>query len=271
MATPYTIEDTNTYTTKPARQEESSQEQGQSEETRLTLTCMYVYEQPIQQRHSLITTDNTENLDQFSKPVVRILVVGLTGHGKSSPINKIFGKDVARVEHGASACQHDKYIMKYELQYNEATLYVYDTQGMGDANISAEAIFTAVKDELKEVNLMLICHKLVNDGTKRMLQQIVSQCGKDLLNRSVLCYTKADEYKVNDNSIDIQKDSLTKNIKLILTESALTEEEFDAIPICIMSTKGLVFLRWLPFFGNAASSVQTKMPKASLPGMIGTR
>ena len=80
-----------------------------------------------------------------------------------------------------------------------------------------------------------------------MLQQIISQYGKDLLNRSVLCYTKTDEH----NSIDIQKDSLTRNIKSILTESALTKEEFDAISICITSTKEPSLpntLEWLPIF-----------------------
>ena len=196
------------------------------------------------------------NLGQFSKAEVRILVVGPTGHGKSSLINAMLKEDVALVEHGASACKHDEYIMKYKSQYNGTTLYMYDTQGLGDANVSGEDIFKAIKNELKKVDLMLIHHRLYDraeelEATVCVLKKIISQCGKDLLNRSVLCYTRADEYKVNDNSINIQKDSLTRNIKLILTESALTKEEFDAIPICITSTKesSLPFApRWLSFF-----------------------
>ena len=207
--------------------------------------------------NTLNGTDSPEisvNLEQFSKAEVRILVVGLTGHGKSSLINAMLKEDVAPVEHGASACKHDKYIMKHESQYNGVTLYVYDTRGLGDLKVSGEDIFKAIRDELKKVDLMLICHKLyerVKEETECMLHQIISQCGKDLLNRSVLCYTKADEYKVNNNSIDIQKDSLTRNIKPILTESALTEEEFDDIPICITSTKESSLPtapRWLAFF-----------------------
>ena len=58
---------------------------------------------------------STINLGQFTKPVVRILVVRLTGHGKSSLINAMLKEDVAPVEHGASSCKHDEYIMEYKL------------------------------------------------------------------------------------------------------------------------------------------------------------
>ena len=54
--------------------------------------------------------DETESLRKFSKNKVRILLVGLTGHGKSSLINTIMGEDLAKVGHGAKATLHKKFI-----------------------------------------------------------------------------------------------------------------------------------------------------------------
>ena len=198
---------------------------------------------PIRQRHKpTASTEHTAGVQPTCtiptpKPV-RILVVGLTGHGKLSLINKMVGRDVARVEHGASACQHDKYVMKYELHVSclGKLLCVYDTQGLGDSKVSSEAIFNSIRDELKEVNLMLVCHKLydkVGEATERMLNQVMLEYSKDLLKRSVLCYcyTNADAHIANDHPIPAQKDSLTAAVKPILT---LTKEEFA---ICLTSTR----------------------------------
>ena len=51
--------------------------------------------------------DEVENLGKFPKSKVRILLVEVTGHGKSSLINKMVSKDVAKVGGGATATQHE--------------------------------------------------------------------------------------------------------------------------------------------------------------------
>ena len=200
---------------------------------------------------------STETLPSFTKTDVRILVVGLTGHGKSSLINKMVGDNVAQIGHGARACQHDKYITKHQYEFNNTTLHIFDTRGLGDTVVTGNEIFQAIRSELQEVDLMLICHKLferAEEATERMLQQIILHCGKDLLNRSVLCYTKADEYITNidlrkvkreeraayiQDGIHQQIESLTKQIESIITAGAhaLTNEEFNDIPTCITSDR----------------------------------
>ena len=201
--------------------------------------------------------ETTESLKNFAKKEVRILLVGLTGHGKSSLINKIMGEDLAKVEHGFKACQHKKFIEEYEITFNSTILYLYDTQGMGDASVSGTEIFKTIKNKLNKVDLMIICHQLFSraeEATGQMLHQVVSECGKDMLQKnSVLCYTHADYYKVavniphgkskeekkslREQRVQEQKDSLTKAIKdfLVTEEKILTEEEFHCIPICISS------------------------------------
>ena len=128
---------------------------------------------------------------------------------------------------------------------------------MGDASVSGTEIFKAIKGMLNEVDLMIICHKLFDraeEATGRMLHQVVSECGKGMLqNNAVLCYTCADYYKVavsiprgmskeekqslREQRVQEQKDSLTEAIKdfLVTEEQILTEEEFRHIPVCISS------------------------------------
>ena len=44
---------------------------------------------------------------------VHIMLIGPIGAGKSTLVNTIFGEEEAKVEHGGSACQHDKLVTPY--------------------------------------------------------------------------------------------------------------------------------------------------------------
>ncbi|MCQ2635090.1 50S ribosome-binding GTPase [Helicobacter pylori] len=83
------------------------------------------------------------------KPIMNILLMGATGVGKSSLINALFGKEVAKAGVGKSITQHlEKYVDE------EKGLILWDTKGIEDKGYenTLESIKKEMEDSFKTLN-----------------------------------------------------------------------------------------------------------------------
>lgn len=79
--------------------------------------------------------------------VVRVLLMGKTGSGKSSFINYFLNEDVAKTGSGKPVTQH---INKYNMTINNMKTELFDTKGLEVLNVSE--ILNEIVDEIKKRN-----------------------------------------------------------------------------------------------------------------------
>lgn len=166
------------------------------------------------------TTDGTivelnTTLSGCTKEHVKILLVGPTGCGKSSLINKLLGQDLATIDDTAGPCQQ-AYVKEYQLKFNNVTVHIYDTRGLGDPKVDSTKILREMSNELQEIDLLLVCHKLydkVNDFTCESMKKIKAHLGTKVFDHMVIFLTQADEYIVHCKSHRQQKGPEDVNIE----------------------------------------------------------
>lgn len=140
--------------------------------------------------------EQLEELQKRKKPV-SILVIGLTGVGKSTLINKLLGKTVSRVGHtGAAVTQGVK---EYDGEFLKVKLKVTDTLGFGIANGGS---FLNTLEEIvnEEFDLVLICSKLdgrLDQLTKDMFSALHGH--QKMWERSVVVLTQANKFLQNES------------------------------------------------------------------------
>ena len=183
------------------------------------------------------------------KKDVYIIIIGLTGSGKSSLINKLCRGEVADVGDGAMPCQHTEYVKEYLLKYGSTTMHIYDTRGLSDPTVKAKSIFGKMRKELKKVDLLLLCHRLyskVDQSTYEMGKKLKQYCGPEMFEHAIIVLTQADEYRVHMQSCDPESTGIKVNERIDSTKRALRSmlvehlkvmpiDCFFEIPVCISS------------------------------------
>ena len=121
---------------------------------------------------------------------VNILVIGSTGHGKSTLINNLMRKTMAVAGHGASSVT-DK-TEEYEGEFEGVKIRVYDTIGFGDTEgKSGQSIIKEIADT-NRFDLVLICVRMdcrASDDVRNMFTVLAKKLNKEMWKRSVIVLT----------------------------------------------------------------------------------
>lgn len=130
------------------------------------------------------------------KDSLSMVIAGKMGTGKSSLINGVVGRKVAK--EGASAVTQTTEIEPYEAKVvtsaKTVTITVWDTPGLGDVFGDDEAVVTQVSQKCKETDLLLYCldirQRLTKDDVSG-ITQLTKKLGPEIWKNAVFALTFA--------------------------------------------------------------------------------
>uniref|UniRef100_A0A1X7TZV3 AIG1-type G domain-containing protein n=1 Tax=Amphimedon queenslandica TaxID=400682 RepID=A0A1X7TZV3_AMPQE len=175
---------------------------------------------------------------------VNILVIGPVGVGKSTLINAMFGKKVAKAAVSARAVT--SVIHPYVLDREGATIKIYDTPGFGDTEGKSDRNILFEIAKHGQFDLILICNKLVESVNVRMLSELASVLHEDMWKRTVVVFTFANQYSTMENikqsnDLESQMEMQINEHKARVVEflsKSIKREVLEKIPFCIAGLKG---------------------------------
>jgi len=133
-----------------------------------------------------------------NKQKINIMITGATGSGKSSTINALFGKEMAKV--GVGVNPETMIIERYEGD----TITFWDTPGLGDGKEADKLYARNIIDKLNEVDTdgkaLIDAVLVVIDGSTRDLgtvyelinKIIIPNCGEEMKSRILIAVNQAD-------------------------------------------------------------------------------
>ena len=138
---------------------------------------------------------------------VKILVVGTSGNGKSTLVNGIMGKPVARV--GKQSTPGTKYVQGYDLieaENNGIKVVVYDSPGLLDGNSKENKYFEEMKMKCGDVHLVMFAIRMDNTRFNKdsndylSMKYFTEAFGKEIWRKTMIVLTFAN--KVEDPDLD---------------------------------------------------------------------
>ena len=136
---------------------------------------------------------------------VKILVLGRTGSGKSTLINNILGRKIAKVGH--RPFPETKTISVYQEEIHGVSITVCDTPGLRDASGKEEEYMRKIKASCDDPDLVIFCLSMDNPrwqtDDEEALKTVTKHLGNKIWKHSVLVLTFADKYVANlENEIE---------------------------------------------------------------------
>ena len=206
--------------------EEESEMEEKGNETGTELQVVELLKDSVDASTGEITYSEYESKKNINKEKVNIIVAGKTGVGKSSLINYIFGKEVAKVGDGQPVTQE---IQEYDLENDNITLF--DTKGI-EAKDYEKTLDNIKKylelrqdspDENDEIHIAWLCISERGDRVEesdRELLKILSEAGIPVIG----VFTKRESKRESNFVNKVVEDNLLPEAKAIVRVRSITEE-----------------------------------------------
>ena len=206
--------------------EEESEMEEKGNETGRELQVVELLKDSVDASTGEITYSEYESKKNINKEKVNIIVAGKTGVGKSSLINYIFGKEVAKVGDGQPVTQE---IQEYDLENDNITLF--DTKGI-EAKDYEKTLDNIKKylelrqdspDENDDIHIAWLCISERGDRVEeadRELLKILSEAGIPVIG----VFTKRESKRESNFVNKVVEDNLLPEAKAIVRVRSITEE-----------------------------------------------
>ena len=211
---------------KHIRFEEESEMEEKGNETGTELQVVELLKDSVDASTGEVTYSEYESKKNINKEKVNIIVAGKTGVGKSSLINYIFGKEVAKVGNGEPVTQE---IQEYDLENDNITLF--DTKGI-EAKDYEKTLDNIKKylelkqdspDENDDIHIAWLCISERGDRVEeadRELLKILSEAGIPVIG----VFTKRESKRESSFVNKVVEDNLLPEAKAIVRVRSITEE-----------------------------------------------
>ena len=206
--------------------EEESEMEEKGNETGRELQVVELLKDSVDASTGEVTYSEYESKKNINKEKVNIIVAGKTGVGKSSLINYIFGKEVAKVGDGQSVTQE---IQEYDLENDNITLF--DTKGI-EAKDYEKTLDNIKKylelrqespDENDDIHIAWLCISERGDRVEeadRELLKILSEAGIPVIG----VFAKRESKRESDFVNKVIEDNLLPETKAVVRVRSITEE-----------------------------------------------
>ena len=206
--------------------EEENEMEEKGNETGTELQVVELLKDSVDASTGEITYSEYESKKNINKEKVNIIVAGKTGVGKSSLINYIFGKEVAKVGDGQPVTQE---IQEYDLENDNITLF--DTKGI-EAKDYEKTLDNIKKylelrqdspDENDDIHIAWLCISERGDRVEeadRELLKILSEAGIPVIG----VFTKRESKRESNFVNKVVEDNLLPEAKAIVRVRSITEE-----------------------------------------------
>lgn len=206
--------------------EEENKMEEKGNETGTELQVVELLKDSVDASTGEVTYSEYESKKNINKEKVNIIVAGKTGVGKSSLINYIFGKEVAKVGDGQPVTQE---IQEYDLENDNITLF--DTKGI-EAKDYEKTLDNIKKylelkqdspDENDDIHIAWLCISERGDRVEeadRELLKILSEAGIPVIG----VFTKRESKRESSFVNKVVEDNLLPEAKAIVRVRSITEE-----------------------------------------------
>ena len=206
--------------------EEESEMEEKGNETGRELQVVELLKDSVDASTGEVTYSEYESKKNINKEKVNIIVAGKTGVGKSSLINYIFGKEVAKVGDGQPVTQE---IQEYDFENDNITLF--DTKGI-EAKDYEKTLDNIKKylelrqdspDENDDIHIAWLCISERGDRVEeadRELLKILSEAGIPVIG----VFTKRESKRESNFVNKVVEDNLLPEAKAIVRVRSRTEE-----------------------------------------------
>ena len=206
--------------------EEESEMEEKGNETGRELQVVELLKDSVDASTGEVTYSEYESKKNINKEKVNIIVAGKTGVGKSSLINYIFGKEVAKVGDGQPVTQE---IQEYDFENDNITLF--DTKGI-EAKDYEKTLDNIKKylelrqdspDENDDIHIAWLCISERGDRVEeadRELLKILSEAGIPVTG----VFTKRESKRESNFVNKVVEDNLLPEAKAIVRVRSITEE-----------------------------------------------